>query len=172
MKNKITPTHHELMMRDNEFIVTKTDLKGRIIYANRIFVEFSGYTQEELYMKQQNIVRHPDMPRGVFRLLWQTIQQGAEFNGYVKNMSKDGSYYWVFANVTPSFDNRNNIIGYYSVRRKASETALSVIEPIYQKMLQAEKQAGAKDAVEASLNVLNDHLQEHGVDYEQFSVQI
>lgn len=172
MKNKIQPTQKEALLRDNDFIVTKTDTKGRITYANKIFVEFSGYTQTEIQNKQHNIIRHPDMPRVVFDLLWETIKSGKEFSGYVKNMSKDGSYYWVFANVTPSYNDNKNIIGFYSVRRKPEKAALDVIIPLYKEMLQAEKNAGAKNAIAASKAILSDKLASLGVDYDQFSLSL
>ncbi|MCK5648397.1 MAG: PAS domain-containing protein [Gammaproteobacteria bacterium] len=172
MKNKIQPTQKEIIMRDNDFIVSKTDLQGRIIYANKIFVEFSGYSQKEILNKQHNIVRHPEMPRAVFHLLWEAIKSGNEFNGYVKNMSKDGSFYWVFANVTPSYNNNNNNIGFYSVRRKASQQALNVIIPLYKEMLATEKNAGAKDAIEASMTILLDKFVPSGVDYDQFALSL
>ena len=172
MKRNIQPTQKERVMRDNDFIVSKTDLKGRITYANKIFIEFSGYSQDELFNIQHNIIRHPDMPRGVFHLLWQTLQAGKEFNGYVKNMSKDGGFYWVFANVTPSFDNNNRVIGYHSVRRKASQKAIDVLTPIYREMLMAEKNAGAKNAIDASTSLLLEKLDQQGVGYEQFALSL
>jgi len=172
MKNKVQPTQKEITMREDDFIVSKTDLKGRLTYANKIFVEFSGFTQTEILNKQHNIVRHPDMPRAIFHLLWSTIQAGKEFNGYVKNMSKDGSFYWVFANVTPSYDNNKNIIGYYSVRRKASQQALSVIEPLYQEMLTAEANAGTKNAIEASTSILMAKAEQQGDGYDQFVLSL
>lgn len=172
MKNKIQPTQKEIVLRDNDFIVSKTDPKGRITYANKIFVEFSGYSQTEILNKQHNLVRHPEMPRAVFDLLWDTLKSGKEFNGYVKNMSKDGSYYWVFANVTPSYDNNNKLIGYYSVRRKPSLEALNVIIPLYNTMIQTEKAAGAKDAITASMAILSDKLVPLGVDYDQFALTL
>jgi len=172
MKNQIQPTQKERLMRDNDFIVSKTDLKGRITYANEIFIEFSGYSQYELLNAQHNIIRHPDMPRGVFHLLWKTLESGKEFNGYVKNMSKDGGFYWVFANVTPSYDENRNLIGYYSVRRKPSKEAINIVEPVYKEMLSAEQKAGAKNAIEISTALLVTTLEQQGVDYEQFSVSI
>ncbi|MDD4944078.1 MAG: PAS domain-containing protein, partial [Rhodoferax sp.] len=117
MKYKVTPTRQERLMRDDDFIVSKTDLKGRITYCNRIFVEFSGYSEHELLGAQHNIVRHPDMPRGVFKFLWDTLEIRKECFAYVKNMSKDGSFYWVFANITPDFDVHGEPQGYFSVRR-------------------------------------------------------
>ncbi len=93
MKDKsIIPNSRERLMRENDFIVSKTNAKGIITYGNPIFIEFSGYTEEELLGSQHNIIRHPDMPRSAFKLVWDTIQSGREFFGYVKNMSKDGGF--------------------------------------------------------------------------------
>jgi len=108
----------ERIMREDDFIVSKTDIKGRISYANEIFIEFSEFKESELIGKPHNIIRHPDMPRSVFRFMWQTLQKGEEFSGYVKNLGKHGSFYWVFANVTPSYGPGNKLLGYFSVRRK------------------------------------------------------
>ncbi len=172
MKNLIQPTQKERVMKEKDFIVSKTDLKGLITYANPVFIEYSGYSQRELYKSQHNIIRHIDMPRGAFHLLWITLQSGKEFNGLVKNLSKDGGFYWVMANVTPSYDNHKNIIGYYSVRRKPSELALQTIKPIYKEMLEAEKQAGSKNAIEASTQLLMNKLANLGVEYEKFIITL
>ncbi|MCU7947140.1 MAG: PAS domain-containing protein, partial [Candidatus Thiodiazotropha sp. (ex Cardiolucina cf. quadrata)] len=104
MKRSITPTNHETVMDDGDFIVSKTDLKGHITYANRVFMRMAQYKESELLGVQHNIIRHPDMPRGVFRLLWNTIESGKECFAYVKNMSKNGDFYWVYANVTVDYD--------------------------------------------------------------------
>ena len=167
MKNKVAPIDREKPMRENDFIVSKTDLKGRITYGNEIFIEFSGYTEAELLGAQHNIIRHPDMPRGVFRFLWDSIAAGNEVFAYVKNMAKDGSYYWVFANVTPDYDAAGNIIGYLSVRRAPKRSALPVVEGLYKAMLEAERNAGAKDACDASLALLTEVLNEKGMSYEE-----
>ncbi len=116
MKQKgVVPNSRERVMRAEDFIVSKTDLTGRITYGNRIFMEYSGYSERELIGTQHNIIRHPDMPRAVFQLLWDTLAKEQEIFAYVKNMSKDGGFYWVFANVTPSYDQNGNVVGYYSV---------------------------------------------------------
>lgn len=104
MKPHITPLQRERVLREEDFIVSKTDAKGRITYANRIFMEFAGYPERELLGVQHNLIRHPDMPRAVFKMMWETVQAGREFFGYVKNLASDGSYYWTFANVTPAHD--------------------------------------------------------------------
>lgn len=173
MKNTaIQPTSIERVMREDDFIVSKTDLKGRITYGNRIFIEFSGYSEKELLGAQHNIVRHPDMPRAVFKLLWDTIQSGNECWAYVKNMAKDGSFYWVFANATPSYDHDGNLIGYLSVRRKPKPEAVKIVSGLYAAMLTTEKQAGSRDAIAASSNILTSLLAEKGLSYEEFILSL
>lgn len=152
-------------MRDDDFIVSKTDLKGRITYGNRIFIEFSGFSEAELLNAPHNIIRHPDMPRGVFKLLWDTLAEGQEVFAYVKNMAKDGSFYWVFANVTPSYDANGKLIGYLSVRRKPRASGVGVCTDLYRQMLAAEQQAGPRDACGASLALLQSVLHEKGMSY-------
>jgi len=168
MKNKlIVPTGRERVMRDDDFIVSKTDLAGKITYGNRIFIEFSGYDESELLGTQHNIIRHPDMPRSAFKLAWSTIAAGKEFFAYVKNMSKDGGFYWVFTHITPDFGPRGDIVGYYSVRRCPKRAAIEKIEPVYRQMLAAEQAAGTKQAIDAGTKVLLDLLQSTGMSYEQ-----
>lgn len=168
MKNKeIIPTSREKVMREQDFIVSKTDLAGRITYGNEIFIEFSGYREGELLGSQHNIVRHPDMPRVVFKLLWDTLTANKEIFAFVKNLSKDGSYYWVFTQVTPMFDKNEQKIGYYSVRRKPNPKAIPIVEDVYRSMLDEERRAGARDAMEASGKLLADVLKDKGVTYEE-----
>jgi PAS domain S-box-containing protein len=172
MKHPITPTSVEKVMREDDFIVSKTDLKGRITYGNRIFIEFSGYTEQELLGTQHNVIRHPDMPRAVFKLLWDTIQAKRECNAFVKNMAKDGSFYWVFANVTPSFDRDGNVTGFFSVRRKPRASGVKTASDLYRAMLEAEQRAGAKDAIAASTKILTDLLAEKGMSYDELVLAI
>lgn len=159
-------------MRDDDFIISKTDLKGRISYCNRIFIEFSGYTEMELLGSQHNIIRHPDMPRGVFKLLWDAVDDGGEIFAYVKNMSKDGGYYWVIANVTANRDLQGNIEGYFSVRRKPSRGAVSAVTDLYRSMLEEERRAGPRDACAASINMVTNLLSQKGVSYAQFVLSL
>ncbi len=172
MKPQITPTSVERIMRAEDFIVSMSDLKGVITYCNRVFIEFSGYGESELLGRQHNIVRHPDMPRAVFKLLWDKIQKREECFAYVKNMSRDGGFYWVFANVTPTFDPDGNMTGYFSVRRKPKQSGVKTMSEIYRAMLAAEKQAGAANAIAASTAILSDTLKEKGISYEEFVLAI
>ena len=171
-RQHIQATQQERVMRDDDFIVSKADLKGRITYSNKVFAEYSGFTESEFMGKQHNIVRHPDMPRCVFKLLWQHIENGQEIFAYVKNLCKDGSFYWVLANVTPSRDDQGRIVGYYSVRRKPNTKALSVVVPLYKQLLQIEQNAGSRDAIPASLTYLQNLLKEKGVSYERFILDL
>ena len=172
MKNKIQPTRNERVMRPDDYIVSKTDTSGRITYANPIFIEFSGYSEKELMGAQHNIVRHPDMPRAAFWLAWDTIQKGNEFFAYVKNMSKDGGFYWVFTHITPDFDASGKIIGYYSVRRCPSRKAIDTVTPLYAAMLKAERDAGSRDAIQAGAAVLMNVLEKANVSYEQLILSL
>ena len=162
----------ERVMREDDFLVSKTDLKGRITYGNRIFIEFSGYSEAELLGAQHNIVRHPDMPRGVFKFLWDTLQAKQECFAYVKNRSKDGGFYWVFANVTPSYAADGKVDGYFSVRRKPRASAIAAVTGLYRQMLEEENRVGSKDACGASLALLNNALAQQGVSYESFILSI
>ncbi|MDE2440383.1 MAG: PAS domain-containing protein [Betaproteobacteria bacterium] len=167
MKRAIQPTLVERKMREDDFIVSKTNPKGIITYCNPIFIEFSGYAEEELLGVQHNIIRHPDMPRAAFKLAWDTIQAGKEFFAYVKNMSKDGGFYWVFTHIAPDFDAGGKIVGYTSVRRCPRPGAVAKIEPVYRAMLDAEKAAGARSAIEAGTAVLVDIMKQSGLSYEE-----
>ena len=172
MKRQITPTAVERVMREVDFIVSMTDPKGRITYGNRIFIEFSGYSEKELLGSQHNIVRHPDMPRAVFKLLWDKISNKEECFAYVKNMSKDGGFYWVFTNVTPTFDPAGNITGYFSVRRKPKLSGIEAVTPLYAAMLEAEQKAGPANAIEASGKLLADVLKQKGLSYDELVLAI
>lgn len=159
-------------MREGDFIVSKTDLKGRITYANRIFSEFAGLQEHEFLGKQHNLVRHPDMPRCVFKLLWDTIQGGKEIFAFVKNIRKDGGYYWVFANVTPSHDKNGNPVGYYSVRRKPNPKAIPHVTALYRQLLQIEQSGGSRDGMEAALAHVGQLLKQKGMSYERFILDL
>ncbi|EQB5534592.1 bipartate energy taxis response protein CetB [Campylobacter jejuni] len=146
----------EIFLQEDSLITSKTDLKGKIVYANNDFLKYAGYKVDELLYKSHNIVRHEDMPRTVFKCLWDYIQKGDEIFAFVKNKAKDGNFYWVFANVTPSIDVNNNIIGYYSVRRMPNKSAISTIKVLYSDLLRAEQQQGLNKGVEMLKNFCKD----------------
>ena len=121
----------------NGLIVSSTDLKGIITYANRKFCTIAGYDKNELVGKNHNIVRHPDMPKAAFKEVWDTISEGKDWTGIVKNLRKDGKYYWVYSHISPVF-NDGEITGYTAARRPASEHEIEEIIPVYKDLLEKE----------------------------------
>lgn len=138
---KVTPIDEEYMFEDL-VIVSQTDEKGIITYANKAFCEVSGYSVEELIGQPHNIIRHPDMPSAAFEKMWSTIQGGQAWNGIVKNLRKDGKYYWVDSEVLPIKDNDDKITGFIAARRAASRKDIVDTEEAYQKMLEAVENKG------------------------------
>lgn len=153
----ITPTNQETVLDKNDFIVSKTNTKGIITYCNQIFMEMAQYEEDELVGINHNLIRHPDMPKVAFKLAWDLIQSGKEFFGFVKNLQKNGGYYWVFTNITPDYDKNGIIIGYTSVRRKPNPDAIRTIEPIYKQLVQLEQSGGMNKSLEFLTNFLNDN---------------
>lgn len=119
-------------------IVSETDLKGVITFANRRFCEISGYTVDELVGKPHSIIRHPDMPKAVFAQLWKTILSGTIWHGLVKNLRKDGKYYWVDTEVSPIYDNNGTLKGYMAARKPASRKNIEETALLYQQMMAKE----------------------------------
>ncbi len=158
----------ELKFDDNEIVVSKTDTKGKITYGNDLFLKLAGYTEKELLGAPHNIIRHPDMPKIIFQSLWDTVRQGKEIYAYVMNKSRNGDFYWVFANVTPSYNHAGDVVGYYSVRRKPSQKALNIVKPLYSKLLHAERSGGVNE----SEKLLNGLLAEKGGRYDKFILSI
>ena len=147
--------NHEMIMKENDFIVSKTDTKGFITYVNRIFVDMAGWTRQELIGANHNIIRHPDMPKIAFKILWDLISSKQEFFGFVKNLRKDGGYYWVFAYITADLDLNDNIIGYTSFRKKPSQKGIETLTPIYKALVEAEKNGGVNASYELLKSTLN-----------------
>ncbi len=152
--------------------MSKTDLAGRITYANRTFMRVSNYTETELLGKPHNILRHKDMPAGVFYGLWQTLRAGKEFFGFVKNRTSDGNYYWVFANVTPDVIN-GNVVGFYSVRRFAPPQAVSALTNFYTQMHEQEQGFRGSEAARHSWHWLLDEVNTRArCDYDEFVLNL
>jgi aerotaxis receptor len=123
----------EVKLDSKSFLVSETDKNGVIRFANDEFCEVAGFTMEELYGKPHSIVRHPDMPKEAFKDMWETIQSDKKWKGFVKNKTKDGGYYWVFATVYP-FSSCNGVKGYISCRRKASDQEIKKYSDVYKTM--------------------------------------
>lgn len=160
----------ERPFQDDELIVTKTDKAGRIHYANRTFLRLAGLSEAEALGKPHNIIRHPDMPRVVFKLLWDQLGQGREVFAYVLNRSMNGDHYWVFAHVTPSHDIGGNVVGYHSNRRTADRRIVdSIITPLYRQLLDEEsRHSRIREGMAASEAMLQKLLHDRGIGYDQF----
>ena len=136
--NTVTPIDEEFPVEEG-IIISQTDEKGNITYANRAFCNISGYTIDELLNQPHNIIRHPDMPRTVYEKMWSTIKSGQAWNGLIKNLRKDGRYYWVDTEILPIKSEDGTITGYIAVRRIASQKDIEENKETYKKMLEAEK---------------------------------
>lgn len=163
------PSGRERTFAENEIIVSKTDLKGRLTYVNDVFCKVGLYDEEELLGQPHSIVRHPEMPRSVFHLLWQRISHGEEIFAYVKNLAKNGDHYWVLAHVTPSFSLDGEMDGYHSNRRIPRPAALAEIETLYGRLREAETHcADRKQGMQAAIALLADDLKRRDTDYDRY----
>ncbi len=141
--NEIIPIDEEYFF-DGKVIISQTDLKGVLTYVNKLFCKVSGYKVEELIGQSHNILRHPDMPHNIFAKMWETIQGGQAWNGLIKNLRKDGLYYWIDMEILPIKDNDNNITGYIAAEQAASRKDIQEIEERYKKLIETEKKRGRK----------------------------
>ncbi len=164
----------ERFFDDNEIIVSKTDLKGRLTYVNDVFLKLASYTEQECLGEPHSKIRNPSMPRCIFKLLWDSIQDGREIFAYVVNRSSNGDHYWVLAHVTPSKDANGGIIGYHSNRRVPNRQILeNTIIPLYEQLLAEEqKHASSKDGMTASMAMITSLLEEKGVEYGEFIAEL
>ena len=163
------PKNNEIKLSTKRYIVSKTDPKGIIEYGNDYFVEISGYSEAELIGQPHSIIRHPDMPKIVFKMMWDRIQHNENIMAVVKNLAKDGSYYWVVTEFEAKIDPiTNEIISYTAFRKAAPKKAVETIEPIYKKLIEIEKEGG----MEASEKYLRGFLEEKEISYDDFINQL
>ncbi|MEH6494475.1 MAG: PAS domain-containing protein [Pseudomonas marincola] len=170
MKPIIPPTGTERTLGEKEIIVSKTDTTGKLTYANKKFLEISGYTENEVLGVQHNVIRHPDMPRIIFKFLWERLVAREEVFAYVLNLCKEGDHYWVLAHVTPSLGEDGTILGYHSNRR-ASDPSLvnNTIVPLYKKLRDIEQKATSpKQGLESSQSALTDIIDKQGGNYDRW----
>lgn len=162
-------TNEETHFEPNDLIVSRTDTRGTIVQCNNIFAKMSGWSEEELIGSNHNMIRHPDIPQIAYQLAWDNIRVKKEFFGYIKNLRKDGGFYWVFAYITADWDDDGQIIGYTSYRRFAPKLAVNTMIPIYKALLEAEKRGG----MELSKVMLDKHLENNGFScYDLFMVEL
>ena len=154
----------EIVFSKKKFIVSKTDTKGNILFINKNFSEISGYSEEEIIGMPHNVLRHPDMPRSIFFLVWNSLLAGREVSGVIKNLAKSGKYYWVVADFSIKRDNHGQIESFTAFRRAAPDQVIEEMEELYSTMLSIEKKHG----IEGSLSYLESFLEERGMSYDEF----
>lgn len=170
---RVQPTGEVRAFGADELIVSKTDLQGRITYVNGIFRTVSRYEEHELIGQPHNVIRHPDTPRVIFRLLWEELRAGREMFAYINNLAKDGASYWVLAHVTPSLGAGGRVVGYHSSRRLPDAAAVHAMETLYRGLRAAElAQGSARAALEASSALLAQELASRGCTYDELLWQV
>ncbi len=162
------PIDEEIKINSREFLVSKTDQKGRILYANEFFSSVTGYSESEVVGQPHNILRHPDMPSAIFFLMWQRIRNGQNITAVVKNLAKSGKYYWVTTDFEIQRDMVSNNVNYIAFRRSASKHAIESIKPLYATLLEIEKKHG----IEASLVYLQGYLDERHTTFDAYMESI
>ncbi|MCK7474944.1 MAG: PAS domain-containing protein [Rhodopseudomonas palustris] len=169
MSASLKPTSVERFFDADDIIVSKTDLKGRITYANPTFCRIAGYDEDELLGQPHSIIRHPDMPRCVFKLLWDTLEQRREIFAYVKNMARNGDFYWVFCPCDAVLRrDRRGVVGYHSNRRVPDRRVVAAIEPLYAELLREEQShRNGKDALAAGYRRLLDFVTAKNMSYDE-----
>ncbi|KIM05250.1 MAG: hypothetical protein KN64_04330 [Sulfurovum sp. AS07-7] len=158
----------EIKFSKKKFIVSRTDLNGNIVFINKNFAEVSGYDQAELIGVSHNVVRHPDMPKAIFYIVWNALKAGRPISGVVKNLAKDGRYYWAIADFDIKRNSSGKIIGYSAFRRNPPQNVIDTLQEPYSIMLNIEKKHG----MEASLTFLNSFLDEHHMNYDDFMQEL
>jgi len=158
------PTGKEIKINPNKMLVSKTDPKGVIVFGNENFTEVSGYKECELVGTPHNILRHPDMPKAIFFLMWESIKNGRNIMAVVKNLSKSGDHYWVTTDFDIKRDRDGKIRNYIAFRQAAPKEVVKIIEPLYQKMIEIEKM----DGMEGSIEYLEGFLNEKKMSYNQY----
>ena len=165
----VSPTGVERTFRDDEIIVSKTDLQGRITYANDVFCRMAAYPEADILGQPHNLVRHPEMPRAVFRELWSALKERREIFAYMVNLAGDGTHYWVYAHVTPSIGPTGEVVGYHSNRRAPSPAGVRAMQSIYRELLAEERKfPKASEAADHGVAALRRTLAEAGMTYDEF----
>ena len=166
---RVVPTGVERTFHEDEIIVSKTDTTGKIMYANDVFLRVSGYEEHDVLGAPHSIIRHPDMPRAVFKLLWDTLAEGREIFAYINNLARTGDHYWVLAHVTPSRDRSGRVVGYHSNRRVPERRCVQLAEDLYRGLRETERRhPDRREGLIASTALLQSTLSASGKKYEEW----
>ena len=170
---QVRPTGIERTFGEDEIIVTKTDLRGVLTYANDVFLRISALTEDQAIGRPHSLIRHQDMPRAVFKLLWDTLKSRRELFAYVVNLASDGAHYWVLAHVTPSVNAAGQLVGYHSSRRRPEPAAVAAASELYGRLRAEERRhSSSPAALEASWKRMQQELAGRGQTYEEYVWQL
>ena len=161
-KDRPNPINEEIIIPDDQVLISVTDPKGNIIEANDIFAKVSGYSEDELVGSSHNIIRHPDMPKIMFKIVWDHIMDKENVMAVVKNLAKDGKYYWVVTDFVTRVDADRNIINYTAYRRPVHDKVKQAVIPLYKALCAIEDVAG----MDAAEKFLNDYFEERDLNYD------
>ena len=162
--NKLRKVKHEIKCTTQQVIVSRTDLEGNIVYCNPTFLEVNSFKSSEIIKQPHSIVRHPDMPKTIFRIIWSIIKQGMPIQAVIKNQTNRGEYYWILMNIKPQKDRDNKVISYVSYAKQAPDAVIKKIEPLYRILSEIEYEVD----VDTALQYLESHLAEEGMNYAQY----
>jgi PAS domain S-box-containing protein len=168
MLNRPKAINKEAEFDKKRFILSKTDTTGHIISVNPYLYNISGYSEKELIGKQHNVLRHPDMPKAIFYLMWKYLLSGREITVVMKNLTKSGEYYWVVADLKPRFDKKGKIIALTSFQKFAIDDIVDGVEELYETMLRIEKIHG----MEASVGYMEGFFEERKMTYDGFIYEL
>ena len=166
--NAMNDSGREVSISQQEFMVTKSDLKGNLIYANRAFMQINGYPESELLGKPLDMFHHPDMPKGIFQLLSASLDAERECFLYLKNRTREGDFYWAYTNVNIIRDDRGRAKSYLSVLRRPRPASIETITQLYGEMRRIEGGIGSVGSSKASLQWLMEHVDGKGHSYDSF----
>jgi PAS domain S-box-containing protein len=162
--SRLKKVNHEIKCATQQVIVSRTDVEGNIVYCNPTFLEINGFRSTEVIRKPHNIVRHPDMPKSIFRILWSIIEQGHSIQAVIKNKTHNNQYYWTLMTIKAQRDRDNNIISYVAYGKQAPDKVIKTIEPLYKIMKDIEEDID----IDAALDFFQSHLNEQGFTYAQY----
>jgi PAS domain S-box-containing protein len=160
----MTRVNPEIKCAYQEVIVSRTDTKGNIIYYNSTFAKVNGFKGASVINQPHNIIRHPDMPKTIFDIIWKVISSGLPIQAIVKNKTKDNKYYWTMLELKPQIDNNNKIVSFVAEGKQAPEKIIEIIEPLYKMLYEIEKEHG----IESAITYLRSYLDEKGMTYSQY----
>ncbi len=150
----------------DKILISKTDTQGNITYCSPSFLQLCGYDEQELMGRSHNLLRHPDMPKGIYYLMWENLKANREFNAFILNKTKSGQSYWAFTNITPVHTVEGKLVGYTCAKRPANEAGIGLFSVYYEQMRDEERRLGDNEGPRKSAQLLQEILAATGDSYE------